>query len=42
MRIARVTYKGAYHRVMNRGIEGKNIFADDREKTSLGIRMDKI
>jgi len=32
MRIARVTYKGAYHHVMNRGIEGKNIFPDDKAK----------
>ncbi len=36
MRIARVTYKGAYHRVMNRGIEGKNIFADDRTDPEIG------
>jgi len=32
MRIARVTYKGAYHHVMNRGIEGKNIFSDYKAK----------
>lgn len=32
MRIARVTYKGAYHHVMNRGIRGEHIFPDDSAK----------
>ncbi|MEA1912755.1 MAG: transposase [candidate division WOR-3 bacterium] len=32
MRTSRVTYKGAYHHVMNRGIEGKNIFLDNKSK----------
>ncbi len=42
MRIARVTYKGAYHHVMNRGIEGKNIFPDDKAKQYfLNILCDK-
>ena len=42
MRIARVTYKGAYHHVMNRGIEGKNIFPDNTAKQYfLNILYDK-
>ena len=32
MRIARVTYKGAYHHVMNRGIWNEDIFPDDSAK----------
>lgn len=32
MRRARLTYKGAYHHVMNRGIKGENIFGDKRAK----------
>jgi REP element-mobilizing transposase RayT len=32
MRIARVTYKGAYHHVMNRGIGNEDIFPDDITK----------
>ncbi len=32
MRRARLTYKGAYHHVMNRGIKGENIFGDKKAK----------
>ncbi len=32
MRIARVTYKGAYHHIMNRGVGGEDIFPDDNAK----------
>ena len=32
MRTSRVTYKGAYHHIMNRGIEGKDIFPDGKSK----------
>ncbi len=32
MRAARITYKNAYHHVMNRGVEGKAIFPDDKSK----------
>jgi REP element-mobilizing transposase RayT len=32
MRRARITYPGAFHHVMNRGIEGKDIFSDDTDK----------
>ena len=32
MRIARVTYKGAYHHVMNRGIMNEDIFPDVSSK----------
>lgn len=32
MRRARITYKGAYHHVMNRGHEGKEIFFDDSSR----------
>ena len=32
MRIARVTYEGAYHHVMNRGIWNEDIFPDDSAK----------
>jgi len=32
MRRARVTYQGAYHHVMNRGILGKNIFQKEESK----------
>lgn len=32
MRIARVTYKGAYHHIMSRGLNGKDIYLDDRDK----------
>jgi REP element-mobilizing transposase RayT len=32
MRRARFTYKGAYHHVMNRGIEGRQIFPDERAR----------
>jgi REP element-mobilizing transposase RayT len=32
MRRARITYKGAYHHVINRGHEGKKIFFDDSSK----------
>lgn len=32
MRTARVTYRGAYHHIMNRGIEGRDIFAGSESK----------
>ncbi len=32
MRRARITYDGAFHHVMNRGIEGKDIFMEDELK----------
>jgi putative transposase len=32
MRRARLTYPGAFHHVMNRGIRGEYIFPDDGEK----------
>ena len=32
MRTTRVTYRGAYHHIMNRGIEGKDIFPDSKSK----------
>lgn len=32
MRRARLTWKGAFHHLMNRGIEGSNIFFDDLSK----------
>ncbi|MFH1957435.1 MAG: transposase [bacterium] len=32
MRRARVTYCGAYHHIMNRGIQGEKIFGDERAK----------
>ncbi|MEN8223578.1 MAG: transposase [Acidobacteriota bacterium] len=32
MRRARITYDGAFHHVMNRGIDGKNIFKDEALK----------
>lgn len=32
MRRARVSYAGSYHHVMNRGIQGEEIFPDDRAK----------
>jgi putative transposase len=33
MRRARVVYDGSCHHVMNRGLEGKNIFSDDKSKS---------
>ncbi|MCK4322741.1 transposase [candidate division WOR-3 bacterium] len=32
MNRARITYQGAYHHVMNRGIKGVDIFSDDKAK----------
>ncbi|HUT65127.1 MAG TPA: transposase [Spirochaetota bacterium] len=32
MRAARVTYSGAYHHIMGRGVDGKNIFPNDELK----------
>jgi putative transposase len=32
MRRARLTYPGAFHHVMNRGIRGEYIFPDDNDK----------
>jgi len=32
MRTSRVTYRGAYHHIMNRGIEEKDIFPDSKSK----------
>jgi REP element-mobilizing transposase RayT len=32
MRRARIAFEGSYHHVMNRGIEGKAIFPDDKSK----------
>jgi REP element-mobilizing transposase RayT len=50
MRRARLTYPGAFHHVMNRGIRGEYIFPDDKDKqilleilaekaTLLGVRL---
>jgi len=33
MRRARITYEGAFHHVMNRGIKGEAIFSGDLEKS---------
>jgi len=33
MRRVRIAYEGSYHHVMNRGIQGEDIFLDDRAKT---------
>jgi putative transposase len=32
MRRARITYEGAFHHVMNRGLGGKNIFSNNKKK----------
>jgi hypothetical protein len=33
MRRARITYEGAFHHAMNRGINGDDIFADSKSKS---------
>lgn len=42
MRRARVTYEGAFHHLMNRGVEGKDIFSSDELKSIfLGLLREK-
>lgn len=41
MRTARITYKGAYHHIISRGLNGKDIFLDDLDRNRFCYMLEK-